>query len=146
MMMMTMATISAMTNHPSTISTLLMKVMTPFLILPTTIITSMTTCHQISFAKMKRWIPHLKGKVDMTKKPIPPPPVTPTDALPVTMVTSNIPTVARTSVAQKAKKKICPTSLILKTACHNKKLWLVPVEAISAPGSYGVRPPWNPQQ
>ncbi len=73
MMMMTMATISTMTNHPSTISTLLMKVMTPFLILPTTIITSMTTCHQISFAKMKRWIPHLKGKVDMTKKPIPPP-------------------------------------------------------------------------
>jgi hypothetical protein len=48
MMMMTMMTISSMTNHPSTISTLLMKVMTPFLIVPTTIITSVTTCHQIS--------------------------------------------------------------------------------------------------
>jgi hypothetical protein len=59
--------------------------------------------------------------------------VTPTDALPVTMVTSNIPIAARTSAAQKAKKKICATSLILKTARHNKKLWLVPVEAISAP-------------
>jgi hypothetical protein len=63
--------------------------------------------------------------------------VTPTDALPVTMVTSNIPTATRTSAAQKAEKKICTTSLILKTARHNKKLWLVPVEAmveaISAP-------------
>jgi hypothetical protein len=59
--------------------------------------------------------------------------VTPTDALPVTMVTSNIPTATRTSAAQKVEKKICTTSLILKTACHNKKLWLVPVEAISAP-------------
>jgi hypothetical protein len=29
-----------------------------------------------------------------------------TDGLPVTMVTSNIPTTARTSAAQKAKKKI----------------------------------------
>jgi hypothetical protein len=29
-----------------------------------------------------------------------------TDALPVTMVTSNIPTTARTAAAQKAKKKI----------------------------------------
>jgi hypothetical protein len=47
------------------------------------------------------------------------------------MVTSNIPTTARTSAAQKAKKKIWTTSLILKTACHGKKLWLVPVEAIS---------------
>ena len=63
--------ISSMTNHPSTISTLLMKVMTPFLIVPTMIITSMTTCHQISFAKMKKRIPHLKGKVDLTKKLIP---------------------------------------------------------------------------
>jgi hypothetical protein len=58
---------------------------------------------------------------------------TPTDALPVTLVTSNIPTAARTSAAQKDKTKICATSLILKTACRNKKLWLVPVEAISAP-------------
>jgi hypothetical protein len=70
--------------------------------------------------------------------------VTPTDALPVTMVTSNIPTAARTSAAQKVEKKICTTSLILKTAHHDKKLWLVPVEAICS--SYGVRPPWNPQQ
>jgi hypothetical protein len=38
--------------------------------------------------------------------------VTPTDALPVTMVTSNIPTATRTSAAQKAEKKICTTSLI----------------------------------
>jgi hypothetical protein len=59
--------------------------------------------------------------------------VTPTDALPVTLVTSNIPTASRTSAAQKDKTKICATSLILKTACHDKKLWLVPVEAISAP-------------
>jgi hypothetical protein len=59
--------------------------------------------------------------------------VTPTDALPVTMVTSNIPTAARISAAQKAEKKICATSLILKTARYNKKLWLVLVEAISAP-------------
>jgi hypothetical protein len=59
--------------------------------------------------------------------------VTPTDALPVTMVTSNISTAARTSAAQKAEKKICTTSLILKTAYHEKKLWLVPVEVISAP-------------
>jgi hypothetical protein len=40
---------------------------------------------------------------------------------------------ARTSAAQKAEKKICATSLILKTARHNKKLWLVPIEAISTP-------------
>jgi hypothetical protein len=40
------------------------------------------------------------------------PVVTPTNALPVTMVTSNIPTAARTSAAQKAEKKICSTSLI----------------------------------
>jgi hypothetical protein len=59
--------------------------------------------------------------------------VTPTDALPVTVVTSNIPTATRTSAAQKAEKKICITSLILKTARHDKKLWLVPVEAICAP-------------
>jgi hypothetical protein len=71
MMMMTMMTISSMTNHSSSISTLLMKVMTPFLIVPSTIITSVTTCHQISFAKMKKQIPHLKGKVDLTKKLIP---------------------------------------------------------------------------
>jgi hypothetical protein len=69
-MMMMRTMISSMTNHPSTISTLLMKVMTPFLIVPTMIITSVTTCHQIFFAKMKKWIPHLKGKVDLTKKPI----------------------------------------------------------------------------
>jgi hypothetical protein len=77
MMMMTM--ISSTTNHPSIIATLLMKVMTPILIFPTMIITSMTTCHQISFAKkMNKLIPylkekailHLKGKVDLTKKPI----------------------------------------------------------------------------
>jgi hypothetical protein len=72
--------------------------------------------------------------------------VTPTDALPVTMVTLNIPTATRTSAAQKAEKKICTMSLILKTAHHDKKLWLVPVEAISAPAMAGVRPPWNPQQ
>jgi hypothetical protein len=60
--MMMMMTISSTTNHPSTISTLLMKVMTFFLIVPATIITSMTTCHQISFAKMKKQIPHLKGR------------------------------------------------------------------------------------
>jgi hypothetical protein len=59
--------------------------------------------------------------------------VTPTNALPVTMVTSNIPTAARTSAVQKAEKKICTTSLILKTACSDKKLWLVPVKAISTP-------------
>jgi hypothetical protein len=59
--------------------------------------------------------------------------VTPTDALPVAMVTSNIPTAARTSAAKKTEKKICTTSLILKTAHRDKKLWLVPVEAISTP-------------
>jgi hypothetical protein len=59
--------------------------------------------------------------------------VTPTNALPVTMVTSNIPITARTSAVQKGKKKICTTSLILKTAGCNNKLCLVPVEAISAP-------------
>jgi hypothetical protein len=58
---------------------------------------------------------------------------TPTDALPVTLVTSNIPTAARTSAAQKDKTKICATSLILKIACRDKKLWLVLIEAISAP-------------
>jgi hypothetical protein len=47
MMMMTM--ISSTINHPSIIATLLMTVMTPFLIFPT--MTSMTTCHQISFSK-----------------------------------------------------------------------------------------------
>jgi hypothetical protein len=56
-----------------------------------------------------------------------------TDALPVTMVTSGIPTATRTSAAQKVEKKICTTSLILKTVCHDKKLWFVLVEAISAP-------------
>jgi hypothetical protein len=59
--------------------------------------------------------------------------VIPTDALPVSMVTWNIPTATRTSAAQKAEKKICATSLILKTACCDKKLCLVLVEAISAP-------------
>jgi hypothetical protein len=59
---------------------------------------------------------------------------TPTDALPVIMVTLNTPTGARTSVVQKAhQKKICTTSLIFKTACHYKKLWLAPVEAMRAP-------------
>jgi hypothetical protein len=59
--------------------------------------------------------------------------VTPADALPVTMFTSKIPIAARTSAAQKAQMKICATSFILKTARHDKKLWLVPVEEISAP-------------
>jgi hypothetical protein len=59
--------------------------------------------------------------------------VTPTNTLPLTMVTSNTPAAAGTSAAQKAKKKICATSLILKTAHRDKKLWLVPIEAISAP-------------
>jgi hypothetical protein len=72
--------------------------------------------------------------------------VTPTDALPVTLVTSNIPTAARTSAAHKAETKICTTSLILKTAHHDKKLWLVLVEAISASAMVLARPPWNPQQ
>jgi hypothetical protein len=62
------------------------------------------------------------------------------------MVTSNIPTAARTSAAQKAEKKICTTSLILKTARHDKKLWLVPVEAISAPAMVLGLPGSNPQQ
>jgi hypothetical protein len=62
MMMMTMMMISSMTNCLSTISTLLMKVMTPFLIVPTTIITSVTTCHQISFAKMKKLILSLNAR------------------------------------------------------------------------------------
>jgi hypothetical protein len=51
--------------------------------------------------------------------------VTPTDALPVTMVKSNIPIAARTSAAQKAEKKICTTSLILKTARQDKRLPMV---------------------
>jgi hypothetical protein len=60
--------------------------------------------------------------------------VTPTDALPVTSHGHiKHPNCPRTSAAQKAEKKICATSLILKTACHDKKLWLVPVEAISTP-------------
>jgi hypothetical protein len=71
--MMTMTTISSTINCPSIIATQLMKVMTPLLM------TSMTTCHQISFAmKMNKPIPHLKGKallhlkgkVDLMKKPI----------------------------------------------------------------------------
>jgi hypothetical protein len=58
-MMMTM-TISSTINHPSIITTLLMTVMTPFLIFPT--MTSMTTCHQISFSKkMNKPILHLRG-------------------------------------------------------------------------------------
>jgi hypothetical protein len=61
MRMMTM--ISSTINRPSIIATQLMKVMTPFLIFCTTIMTSMTTCHQISLAKkMNKPIPHLKGK------------------------------------------------------------------------------------
>jgi hypothetical protein len=55
-----MMMISSTTNHPSIIATLLMKVMTPFLIFPSMIMTSMTTCHQISFAKkMNKPIPCL---------------------------------------------------------------------------------------
>jgi hypothetical protein len=77
--MMTMTMISSTIDCPSTIATQLMKVMTPFLIFPTMIMTSMTTCHQISFTKkMNKPIPHLKGKaiphltgkVDLMKKPI----------------------------------------------------------------------------
>jgi hypothetical protein len=73
-MMMMMSSINCL----SIITTLLMKVMTPFLIFPT--MTSMTTCHQISFAKKmnkpilrlkgNKAIPHLKGKVDLMKKQI----------------------------------------------------------------------------
>jgi hypothetical protein len=73
-----MMTISSTINCPSIIPTLLMTVMTPFLIFPTT--TSMTTCHQISFSKKmnkpilhlkgNKAIPLLKGKVDLMKKPI----------------------------------------------------------------------------
>jgi hypothetical protein len=48
--------------------------------------------------------------------------VTPTNALPVIMVTSNTPPAARTSAVQKAEKKICTTSIILKPAHCNKKL------------------------
>ncbi len=63
MMMTTMMMISSTINHPSIIATQLMKVMTPFLIFPSTIMTSMTTCHQIPFAKkMNKLILHLKGK------------------------------------------------------------------------------------
>jgi hypothetical protein len=77
MMTMMMMMISSTTNCLSIITTLLMKVMTPFLIFPTMIMTSMTTCHQISLAKkMNKPIPHLKekaipnlkGMVDLTKK------------------------------------------------------------------------------
>jgi hypothetical protein len=77
-MMMMMMTISSTINCPSIIATLLMTVMNPFLIFPT--MTSMTTCHQISFSKNmnkpiphlkgNKMIPHLKGKVDLMKKPI----------------------------------------------------------------------------
>jgi hypothetical protein len=49
------------------------------------------------------------------------------------LVTSNIATATRTSAAKLAEKKICGTSLILKTARRNKKLWLVPVEEIRTP-------------
>jgi hypothetical protein len=72
-------TISYTINHLSIIATQLMKVMTPFLIFPTTIMTSMISCHQISFAKKMnkpilhlkgKGILHLKGKVDLMKKPI----------------------------------------------------------------------------
>jgi hypothetical protein len=76
--MMMMTTISSTINRLSIIATLLMTVMTPFLIFPT--MTSMTTCHQISFFKKmnklilhlrgNKVIPHLKGKVDLMKKPI----------------------------------------------------------------------------
>jgi hypothetical protein len=62
---MMMMTISNMTNHLSIISTLLMKVMTPFLIVPT-----ITTCHQISFAKMKKPIPSQKVQVDLMLAPV----------------------------------------------------------------------------
>jgi hypothetical protein len=77
--MMTMTTISSTIDCLSIITTQLMKVMTPFLIFPTTIMTSMTTCHQISFTKkMNKPVPCLKckailclkGKVHLMKKPI----------------------------------------------------------------------------
>jgi hypothetical protein len=77
--MMTMTMISSTIDCPSIIATQLMKVMTPFLIFPTMIMTSMTTCHQISFTKKMnkqvpclkgKAIPRLKGKVDLMKKPI----------------------------------------------------------------------------
>ena len=68
---MTMMMISSMTNHLSTISTLLMKVMTPFLIVPTMIITSMTTCHQNSFAKMKKPILSLTVKIPLEPTLVP---------------------------------------------------------------------------
>jgi hypothetical protein len=49
-LMMMMTRIFSTINHPSIIATQLIEVMTPFLIFPTMIMTSMTTCHQISFA------------------------------------------------------------------------------------------------
>ncbi len=53
-------TISSTIDCPSIIATQLMKVMTPFLIFPT--MTSMTTCHQISFSKkMNKPILHLNS-------------------------------------------------------------------------------------
>jgi hypothetical protein len=62
---MAMMMISSTTNNLSTISTLLMKVVTPFLIVPTTIITSKTTSHQNSFTKMKKPIPSLTVKIPL---------------------------------------------------------------------------------
>lgn len=59
--------------------------------------------------------------------------VTPTDALPVPMVTSNTPKPSRMNAAQKEEWKIRTTSLILKTARRDTRLWLVPVESISSP-------------
>ncbi len=68
-MMLMMMMISSTINHLSIITTQLMKVMTPFLIFPTTIMTSMTTCHQISFAKKRnKLIPHLKRQGDSTSE------------------------------------------------------------------------------
>ncbi len=71
-----MTMISSTINCMSIIVTLLMTVMTPFLIFPT--MTSMSTCHRISFSKKmnktiqhlkaNKAIPHLKGKVDLMKK------------------------------------------------------------------------------
>jgi hypothetical protein len=90
---------------------------------------------------MNKWIPCLKGKVYLTKKLIlylkGKVDLTKSEreggADKETKETTSQPQQPRTSAAQNPKKKICATSLILKTARHDKKLWLVLVEAIRAP-------------
>jgi len=59
--------------------------------------------------------------------------VTPTAKPPVPMITSNTRCTGQMTASQKAERQICTTSLILKTAFHDKALWLVPVESISSP-------------